>query len=251
MRTIFHSIGLLSAAARRQPKHRCVWHWLTLIAALGAPIVAGAQTRIPARRVNDASKSWEGNAKQSLLNAPLATAIRRAEDHDVWHVVVIEPGDTLSEVLNRLGLPASDWLALSRLDGGAERLIALKPGDRLRIRPRPDDHLGALTYRLGAMRTLEVAHKGASFDVRISRRSGEVRRAYSHGRIESSLYQAAARQDVPAGVIAEMARQFARRLDLSRSLRAGARFAVIYDQTWRAGMTSAAGVCARRCYVRH
>lgn len=173
--------------------------------------------------------------------SPLTQTAASNDSEQKWATIRIERGDSLSEALDNRGYSARDWLGITRLDGKADRLEALQPGDVLRIQRRADGHLGALRLALSPREWLEVAHIANRFRTRVIQRALMRQVKNAGASIARTLYQAAANQNVPDAVIMQMSRLFGRKLDLSRQLHAGARFAVIYETLWRDGRQISAG----------
>jgi murein DD-endopeptidase MepM/ murein hydrolase activator NlpD len=146
-------------------------------------------------------------------------------------------GDTLAGVLERLAVPAADAQKLARLPA----LRFLRPGHTLAAEIDPDGALMRLSY-VGARDTLTVIERaGSGFRTQQAAAPVRTETVMRNGVIRVSLFAAADEAGVPDTVAMQLADIFSGDLDFHRELRAGDRFAVVYEQHYYAGRPLRAG----------
>lgn len=168
---------------------------------------------------------WLPSLRRELTGMGLAH-----ESH--WRTLTVKPGDSLSTLFQRAGLPAADWTELLKLKGEADALTHLHPGDHMRIRKTRDGRLAALTYPLDALRTLHVQRAGQRFTQSIADQPRTVRVVRLSGRIRHSLSSAVQHAGASPGVAARLAHILRWRIDLSRSIHPGDRFVIVFRQVY-------------------
>lgn len=142
----------------------------------------------------------------------------------------VQPGDTLSGLFQRAGLPAADLAALLAADGPAARLQKLRPGDRLRTAVGADGRLAKLEYWWSRTAGLRAVRDEDGFTVEALERPLEIRLAHAGGIIEDSLFNAARAAGLSDRKAVELADIFAWDIDFVLEVRRGDRFTVVYEQ---------------------
>lgn len=152
------------------------------------------------------------------------------DDSDFWCEEKIVRGDTVLNVLARLGVRDADVNRFIHNDPGARALYRLLPGKSVRARLDEDGDLLALRYltRDGDLLKIDQTDTGdyqaqtvaPSFATRVQLRSGE---------INSSLYGAADAAGMPDAVTMQLAEIFSADIDFFHDLRRGDRFTVAYE----------------------
>jgi murein DD-endopeptidase MepM/ murein hydrolase activator NlpD len=161
----------------------------------------------------------------ALTAAPGAT-----DDHEFWREEKIIRGDTVVDVLARLGVRDEGVNRFLHGDPGARALYRLLPGKSVRVRIDEDGDLLALRYltRDGDLLEIDQARAGEfraqtfvpPFATRLQLRSGEIR---------SSLFGAADAAGLPDAVTMQLADIFSGDIDFFHDLRRGDRFTVAYE----------------------
>lgn len=171
---------------------------------------------------------------RSDLAAPeVLAAIAQPVDDDeteFWREEKIIRGDTVLDVLTRLGVRDPDVKRFVHNDPGARALYRLLPGKSVRVRIDEDGDLQALRYltRDGELLEIDQTDTGdfkaqtvaPAFVTRVQLRSGE---------INSSLYGAADAAGMPDAVTMQLAEIFSADIDFFHDLRRGDRFTVAYE----------------------
>ncbi len=165
--------------------------------------------------------------------APVATAT--ATDADLasdgaLDTLPIRRGDSLSSLLSKAGINATDWLAVSRLKGDARRLRNIQPGQSIEI-SRDGAKLQSLRYSLSSLETLVIERDGDEFKQRILERPTNQRTRELAGTVTSSMYLAALGAGMSDRLIMQFAEIFAWDIDFSRDVREGDELKVIFNES--------------------
>lgn len=174
----------------------------------------------------------------SLVAAPVRPATAVAESP--WTDVTVKAGDTLSQIFDRQGLPALDWVQILQLDGDVRRLKSLRAGDTLRIQQGAAG-LEALDYGFDESHTLQIRRAPAGFASTTVEADIERRANFASGSIRTSPWEAGIEAGLPESLIIEMADIFGYDIDFGQDLRIGDRFTVIYDELYKDGARLRAG----------
>ncbi len=151
----------------------------------------------------------------------------------------VRPGDTLSALLERLGVndaPAANFI---RGDAAAKALLGLRPGRRVQATLDADGKLLSASALLTDGRSdpvellierdaagFSTKHRPVAFDRHVEMRSGEIR---------SSLFAATDAAQIPDAVAMQLVEIFSSDIDFASDLRRGDRFRVVYETDWQDG----------------
>ena len=149
-----------------------------------------------------------------------------------WHEERIRRGDTVGRVLARMGVDDADALAFLHSDRTARAVYQLKPGKPLRVATDDDDRLLELRMIAASGDMLTVARNGEGFAATVAAVPSEVRWKMATGEIRSSLYAAADAVDLPDAVTMQLIDVFAGEVDFHHDVRAGDRFAIVYEMRY-------------------
>jgi murein DD-endopeptidase MepM/ murein hydrolase activator NlpD len=168
--------------------------------------------------------------RELALPVVLKAAPGAADDSEFWREGKIVRGDTVVDVLARLGVRDEDVNRFLHADPGARALFRLLPGKSVRVRSDKDGELLALRYltREGDLLEIDQTHNGEyraqtvapPVETRVQVRSGEIR---------SSLFGAADAAGMPDAVTIQLAEIFSGDIDFFHDLRHGDRFTVAYE----------------------
>jgi murein DD-endopeptidase MepM/ murein hydrolase activator NlpD len=145
-------------------------------------------------------------------------------------VDAVRAGDTLSELLNRLGVQIEEILDFVREDPRAHELLRLPVGRVFMARIGENGRLASLRVRRDGDSALEIRRGKnglysmllpADFSRQVQMRSGVVR---------SSLFGATDNAGVPDAITAQLVKIFSSDIDFHTDLRGGDRFSVVYEQ---------------------
>ena len=167
---------------------------------------------------------------------PLKVTFAPEPDDAVRNSLRLRNGDTLMDVLLRVGCARADAYAAiaalrelydpRKLRAGQMLTVVLASHEADR---RPVLH--GITFAAAPGRSVEVGRaEDGGFAAREVEVSLERGLAHASGRIESSLYQAAAKAGVPSPIMMEMIRAFSFDVDFQREIQRGDRFEVLFER---------------------
>lgn len=145
---------------------------------------------------------------------------------------VIQRGDNLSSVLDRIGISDADALQFLRSDKKAGVLARqLAPGKTLSARVTEEGELHSLAFPLNGERasTLTVLRTPDGFATDTLLLDTETKITHKSATIQHSLFGAADAAGIPDGVAVQLADIFGGDIDFHRDLRKGDKFSVIYE----------------------
>jgi len=182
-----------------------------------------------------ASPARTGLPDVARLEAPSEAGAGRQTSPDHWQIVEIRPGQTLERVFRDLGLDAG---VLHEIVTAAEQtrdLARIRPGDEFAFDIDPEAGFRALRTELDETAWLFVERQGDSLVTRTEPRALDRRIVEASGTITSSLYQDATEAGLSDAMIMRLASIFGWDIDFALDIRAGDRFALIYEEVWRDG----------------
>ncbi len=150
-------------------------------------------------------------------------------------LVTIKSGDTLSGIFDRVGLSQQELHRLLQEKEAREKLRAIRPGKKLSFELGEANRLQRLSYLIDPTQTFEVRREGDGFRAITIQHPLEQRIRFASGVINSSLFIAAQRAGLSDKTTMEMADIFGWDIDFALDIRAGDRFAVLYEELYRDG----------------
>ncbi len=148
---------------------------------------------------------------------------------------VVRRNDTLDRIFRQLKVSLGDLASIRDLPGVRESLDRLRPGDTITV-VHDEGLLQALTRRISETEVLSVTRSEEGFAAEVLATPLDVREAYAHGTIESSLFVAARAAGVSPEIILALANDiFGWEIDFALDIRAGDRFSIVYEQKFRDG----------------
>jgi murein DD-endopeptidase MepM/ murein hydrolase activator NlpD len=167
------------------------------------------------------------------LALPAPGSVGNAEG-GYWHEERIQRGDTLAELLARLGTDDADALQFLRNTRTARALYQLAPGRTVRAHVTGDGKLLAVRYQSGG-KVLNVERQGNEFSAREEAVELERRVLMKSGEIRSSLFAATDAAGLSDAVAIQVADIFSTDIDFHRDLRRGDHFSVVYEMFYDRG----------------
>jgi len=155
---------------------------------------------------------------------------RQQEPGNDWIRFTVDRGDSISTLFTRAGLPTSDWVAVDAMGEDADPLRNLQPGDEVDILPSFSGHLEELRLPLDALATLVIRRHVNGLDATVERKDTQLSQQTLTGQIDSNLSDAIDQAGGSAVTSLQLARIFGKKIDLTRDLRKGDQFSVIYEQ---------------------
>ena len=155
-------------------------------------------------------------------------------DSGPWQSVMIEAGDTLASILASKGLPSATTHQIARLNEQTRRLRYIKPGQEIRLLLDEQGRLRQLKYLPDVTQTLLIQRtEGQSFTSQVINYHLDAYPVFREGRIDTSLFEAAADADIPEDVIMDLVAIFGWDIDFSLDIRSGDSFGIVYEELYR------------------
>ncbi|KFE51424.1 peptidoglycan DD-metalloendopeptidase family protein [Pseudomonas syringae] len=165
--------------------------------------------------------------------------------------VAVAKGDTLSTLFEKVGLPATTVHEVLASDKQAKQFSQLKNGQILQFELSPEGQLKQLHSKISELESISLSRtdKGYTFGREISKPN--MRNAYVHGVINSSLSQSAQRAGLSHTMTMDMANIFGYDIDFAQDIRKGDEFDVIYEQKVVNGKTVGTGNILSARFTNH
>jgi murein DD-endopeptidase MepM/ murein hydrolase activator NlpD len=175
--------------------------------------------------------------RAGLSDAPLQTpsspeTVSAAQQP--WHHVQVKSGDTLAGIFSRVGLNTKTMYEVLGAGEAAGALKRIFPGERISFLVE-DGQLQALRYAVDESVTLQVDRTDQAYQTSLVANPLESRLAHATATISSSLYAAGKQAGLSDGLIMQLADIFGWDIDFALDIRAGDRFAVVYEEMYRKG----------------
>ena len=151
------------------------------------------------------------------------------------HRVTVNSGDSLYLIFKRLGLPQRDLALMTGSKPLAKKLARLAPRQEIEFYVDTQSRLTRLVHRLDRIRSLHVSRDGESFTFEEVIEPPEVSLATATGVIDSSLFEAGQRAGLSDNLIMQMAEILGWDVDFALDIRAGDRFALVYEEQYKDG----------------
>ena len=210
------------------------WAHASLFATIGmlvAAIVPGLGKPESLERPHHAPRH-----SMALALPPLPIARLRGTHGDSWQVVRVERGQTLSELFDELGVPATTMHSILELPGARDSLRRLKPGTELAFDLPVNGTLRGFRYDRDVTHRVEVAIAGDEFTQKVIERPTQTRTVVISGEVGKSLYRSARKQGLSAKAINTLTDEiFKYDIDFNEDVGAKDRYSVVVEQTWREG----------------
>lgn len=153
-----------------------------------------------------------------------------------WSNVTVSKGDNLTSIFRRIGLDSQAAIQIAAVPGNNWLVTNLQPGQELNIAVTDDDRFAILEspdYTSARVR-LTFPFQDDYF-VGFKKLKTELQEHYACAKVESNLYQAGQKVNIPRTAINKFVNLFDSRIDFSRQLRGGDRICIIYEQEYVQG----------------
>ena len=144
--------------------------------------------------------------------------------------IVVAKGDTLSTLFEKVGLPATTVHEVMASDKQARQFSKLQNGQVLQFELSPDGQLNQIHSKLSDLETISLARTATGFTFSREVSKPNIRNAYAHGVINSSLSSSAQRAGLSHSLTMDMANIFGYDVDFAQDIRKGDEFDVVYEQ---------------------
>ena len=152
-----------------------------------------------------------------------------------WHTVTIKQGDSLAKIFNQQGIPARQLHDILASGGVAKKLTRIYPGQTLRMRTTAEDGLLELLYEIDALNQVQVSRTETGYEPQLLVRVPDRKVQRAAANIDSSLFLAAQKANLPETVTMELAGIFGWDIDFALDIRKGDQFAVVYEELFLDG----------------
>jgi len=203
------------------------------------PVAAPTETATPEVQVMTASITppldlpLGAEPGAAAATPPAQTA--EAPENDDWKQAKVARGDSLALIFSRSGLSPADLHRVMKLDAAANTLKRIYPGQTLNFRADADGRLLELRFEESHTRGLHVHRAGDEFTATTIHRIPDREVAHASATIESSLFLAGQKAQLPDAMIMDLAGIFGWDVDFALDIRQGDRFTVLYDELYLDG----------------
>jgi murein DD-endopeptidase MepM/ murein hydrolase activator NlpD len=151
------------------------------------------------------------------------------------HSVSIGNGDSLYSIFKSNGFPLAELAAIVKVSKDTRRLTRLVPGQRLDFHLTADNSVSKLVHYLDDTRTLHVERNGVGYHSKLVHVPLDSHMATAAGTIDASLFVAGQRAGLSNKIIMQLVEIFGWDVDFALDIRAGDRFAVVYEELYKNG----------------
>ena len=178
-----------------------------------------------------------GASTSSSALADIATPANTGEPPVVApaHRVTVSSGDSLYLIFKRLGLQQRDLALMTGLKPLAKKLARIAPRQEIEFYLDTESRLTRLVHRLDRLRSLHVFREGDAFEFEEVVEPPETAVATAAGVIDTSLFEAGQHAGLSDSLIMQMAEIFGWDVDFALDIRAGDRFALVFEEQFKDG----------------
>lgn len=151
------------------------------------------------------------------------------------HRVTVSSGDSLYLIFKRLGLQQRDLALMTGLKPLAKKLARIAPRQEIEFYVDTESRLTRLVHRLDRLRSLHVFREGDAFAFEEVVEPPETAVATAAGVIDTSLFEAGQHAGLSDSLIMQMAEIFGWDVDFALDIRAGDRFALVFEEQFKDG----------------
>ena len=198
---------------------------------LGGVILIALSPDSPPEQPRQQAKTISLPAKPARKPEPQPQAPQAPE----WQTLTVEAGDSLSSLLQPLGVGAGQVFALINSDDKLQRLTKIRPGETLQVTVDNDNRLTQVQYHPSKVETLTARLRGGGWETRLSQREYQKQTRFAEADITDSLFLAGAAAGISDKLTMQLANLFAWDVDFVLDIRRGDRFRIIYEELYLDG----------------
>lgn len=182
--------------------------------------------QLPAGTV--ASSVWKGTGE----TMPVATLQRGpVTESDPRLILDVVAGDNLSLLFTRAGLGARDLQAITTTTSEPDKLVALRPDDKLAFSLTTDRTLSSLEIIKSPLEShLYTRDDQGKYHFSVLERQPVIQQVFKEAEITDSLFQAAQRGGIPDSMALDLASIFGGVVDFILEIREGDSFSIVYEE---------------------
>jgi murein DD-endopeptidase MepM/ murein hydrolase activator NlpD len=154
---------------------------------------------------------------------------------EAWHVVHVQPGQTLSDIFQDQGLSLADLHQVVQATDDPTPLRMIRPGDEFDFLVGPGGVLKGFRFDKDETTRTVVRFADAKPVVTTQQRELVQREHVAHGVIQGSLFGAASKAGMSDAMVVKLADVFKYDIDFIKDIRSGDSFTVIYNDVYRDG----------------
>jgi len=182
-----------------------------------------------------------GEPEATVVDIPLPEQSSVTVSHEeqtvpgTWHEVTIKPGDSLARLFQKQGVPPRQLHDILASGDIAKKLTRIYPGQILRLRTTAENGLLELHYEIDALNQVQITRTESGYHAELIERAPERRIMRTAAKIDSSLFLAAQKANLPETITMELASIFGWDIDFALDIRDGDQFAVLYEELYLDG----------------
>lgn len=228
-------------ARRRAARRSVLAATLCVVSLAGLVSREGTANRQTAQTlpVDEAATAFANDNQALQAEASIQNAVSDTQQEvpaaSEWVTITVNPGQTISTIIESQGMRKYDWMELMALGEPVERLRNLRAGDKVLLRKNAEEKLEELEYELDETHTLHVQRAEDKLEAYTLAAEIERRTAQTAGVIESSLFADGLKAGLSNQLIMDMADIFGYDIDFALDLREGDRFSVVYEELYKNG----------------
>jgi len=162
------------------------------------------------------------------------TEAAAAIEPSLWESVTIKSGDTLASIFSKQGISSSTTHKIATLNEQTRKLRYIQPGEKIEMLLDENKQLRQMKYIPDITRTLLIQrNENQAYTSKIVNYQLDAYPVYREGRIDRSLFEAAANADIPEDVIMDLVSIFGWDIDFSLDIRQGDRFGIVYEELYK------------------
>jgi murein DD-endopeptidase MepM/ murein hydrolase activator NlpD len=154
---------------------------------------------------------------------------------DAWATAIVQPGDNLSQIFDRLGLKADDLYSLMSCCRESKSLSLLKPGETFKIRTDTQGHLVELVRAAERERALRLFRDGQDFKVGKFQHVIEKRPAFIATTINRTFPENLRSEGLSERLLQQLDTVTGDYLDLKTDLHAGDGLTILFEEDYFSG----------------
>lgn len=190
----------------------------------------GDQEFLPVGKILDATLASTPFAPVELAVASNETEEAVIDESIRPREFVIKSGDSLSILFQRAGLNDGAIYELFNTSPDSRELRRIMPGQTIGFSINEEGKLEQLTYIKNELTSLEFTRTDKGFSSKKIEREPEIRTAFRHATITSSLFMAGKNAGMSNSMVMELANIFAWDIDFAQDIRRGDQFKVMFEE---------------------
>jgi murein DD-endopeptidase MepM/ murein hydrolase activator NlpD len=210
----------------------------TCISALTLRDSDATRTSLPASDVSEATAATASARNANAFDQAVQTSVSDSlpvPAASEWTTVTVKPGESISSIIEAIGMSKTEWIALMGLGRDVAPLKSLRVGNTLHVLKNGDDELEELTYEYNETHTLQVRRVNDKLESAILEAALEHRPTDARGTITSSLFADGHKAGLSDRLVMQLANLFAYDIDFALDLKEGDHFSVVYDSIYKNG----------------